>query len=140
MSKPTHQDAMLMLQIAQWSTSGGLGDASNWMWSDQFITDFAEFVKRYPSGSEGNRNAAKICSYFETLGVLWKHKLLNEDLLFDWVKAHQVWRRINPYALGMRQATGNPRVYENFEALANANVAHDAKTAKRTAKRKNPKE
>jgi hypothetical protein len=30
-------------------------------------------------------------------------------------------------------------VYENFEALANANVAHDAKLAKRTAKRKNPK-
>ena len=139
MSKPTYQDATLMLQIAEWSTVAGLGDASNWMWSDQFITDFAEFAKRYPRGSEGNRNAAKICSYFETLGVLWKHGLLNEDLLFDWVKAHMVWQRINSFVLGMRRETGNPRVYENFETLANANVAHDTKLAKRATKGKKPK-
>ena len=128
-----------MLQLAQWGAVTGLAEATNWLWSDQFIPDYAEFVNKYPFGSEGTLNAAKVCGYFETLATLWKHDLLNEELLFDWLAVSAVWDRIKGYALGVRQAAGNPRLYENFEALAKADIARDAKAARRTTGAKRSK-
>jgi hypothetical protein len=139
MAKATYQDAMLMLQMAQWGAASGVQEATNWLWSDQFVPDYAEFVQKYPFGSDGALMASKICGYFETLGTLYKHGLFNEDLLFDWLAVSAVWERIKGVALGVRQQAGNPRLYENFEALANANAAYDAKPPKRPAKARRQK-
>lgn len=132
MAKPTHQDATLMIQLAQWATASGLSEAQGWMWSDQFTPDYAEFTKQFPPDTEGSIKVMKICTYLETLGTLWKHGLLNEELIFDWVAVSMVWERIKNIPLGLRQDFGNPRLFENFEALAKANAAYDAKPAKRT--------
>ena len=32
-----------------------------------------------------------------------------------------VWDRIEGFALGVREQVGNPKIYENFEAMAKAN-------------------
>ncbi len=139
MAKATYQDAMLMLQLAQWGAASGFPEATNWLWSDQFVLDYADFVKKYPIGSDGSLSASKICGYFETLGTLYKHGLFNEDLLFDWLAVSMVWERIKGFALGVRQEAHNARLYENFEALAKANAAYDAKPPKRPAKAKRQK-
>ena len=120
MTKPNYQDATLMLQLAQWGAALGLNEAMNWMWSDQFVPDYAEFVKKYPRGSEGFAITSKICSVFETIGTLYKHGLFNEELLFDWLAIGLVWDRIKGFALGEREQTGEPRINENFEAMAKA--------------------
>jgi hypothetical protein len=109
-----------MLQLAQWWATSGQNEAMNWMWSDQFIADYAEFVKKYPPGSEGFANASKICGWLETVGTLYKHELFNEELLFDWLTISLVWDRIKGFALGVREQSGEPRMYENFEAMAKA--------------------
>lgn len=134
MPKPTHEDALLMLQLAQWGAVSGLAEATNWMWSDQFIVDFAEFTKKYPTGSNEARYANQICGYYETLGTLYKHGLLNEDLLFDWLAVPLVWNRIKGFALGVRQTVGEPRLYENFEAMANAQVAYQNRPTRRSTR------
>lgn len=139
MAKPTYQDASLMLQLAQWGAVSGTQEAFGWMWSDQFTPDYAEFRKQYPPGTEGGIKLMKICGYYETLGTLWKHGLLNEELIFDWIAVSMVWERVKNIPLGLRQDAGNPRLYENFEALAKADVAHDAKPARRAAKAKSSK-
>ena len=136
MTKPSYRDATLMLQLAQMHSTLGVQDAMNWLWSDQFATDYTEFSRKYPRGSEEQLMVSKIVGYFETLGTLYKHGLFNEDLLFDWLAVSMVWDRIKGYALGVRQAVGNPGMYENFEAMANANVAHAAKPTRRVAKRR----
>jgi hypothetical protein len=92
----------------------------NWLWSDQFISDYAEFVKKYPLGSKENIKASKICGHYETIGTLWKHGLINQDLLFDWLSVAAVWDRIKGFAIGVRQEAKEPRLYENFEAMAKA--------------------
>jgi len=120
MAKPTYQDATLMLQLARWGAALGLSEAVNWMWSDEFVPDYAEFVEKYPPGSEGYGNASKIGGWHETLGTLYKHGLFNEELLFDWLAVGLVWDRIKGFALGVREQTGEPRIYENFEAMAKA--------------------
>ena len=80
MAKPNYQDATLMLQLAQQGAALGQNEAMNWMWSDQFVPDYAEFVKKYPRGSEGFASASKIYGVFETIGTLINNKLIkNRD-------------------------------------------------------------
>jgi hypothetical protein len=120
MAKPTYQDATLMLQLAQWGAALGLPEAVNWMWSDQFVTDYAGFVEKYPAGSQGSVYASKICTWYETIGTLYKQGLFSGELLFDWLAVSLVWDRIKGYALGVREQSGEPRMMENFEAMAKA--------------------
>ena len=51
MSKPTKDDANLMIQLMRWGAAEGLQDAMNWIWSDEFISDYDEFIAKYPRGS-----------------------------------------------------------------------------------------
>jgi hypothetical protein len=118
MVKPTHKDAELMLQIAQWNSMSGVPEAMNWLWSDEFVSDYTAFVKKYPPGSDGYLKASRICGAFETIGTLYKNNLLNKELLFDWIAVAMVWKRIKGFALGARQEAGEPRLYENFEMMA----------------------
>ena len=120
MSKPSHQDALIMLQCAQWNALTGVQEAMNWMYSDEFELDYAKFKDKFPPGSEGYARANKICGWYETIGTLSKHGLFNEELLFDWLYIRGSWERIKGFALGVREEVGNPHIYENFEALANA--------------------
>ena len=45
---------------------------------------------------------------------------MNEKLISVWLAVGMVWDRIKNYALGIREQSGNPRIYEHFEALAKA--------------------
>ena len=42
------------------------------------------------------------------------------QILFDWMAIDLVWDRIKGFAFGVREQTGEPRIYENFEAMAKA--------------------
>ena len=130
MAKPTYQDARIVLELMEYNAAAGLSEAMNWLWSDQFVPEYAEFNRKYPLGSKGNIDAMKILGYFETIGTFWKHRLINEDLLFDWLAVEMVWDRIKGFALGTRQEAKEPRLYENFEAVAKAAKDWSAKTAK----------
>ena len=120
MPNPTYQDADLLIKMARWSTELGLPDIVNWIWSDDFIIDYDEFVKKYPQGSKEFSKVMDFLNWNETLGTLYKNGLFNEELLFDWLLIGPHWKRIEGIALGQRKARGNPRIYENFEAMAKA--------------------
>ncbi len=137
MTKPTYQDAMLLLQLVQWGATIGMGEASSWVWSGHFIPDYTEFVKKYPRGSKEFLHASTICAYWETVGTFFKHGLLSEVLLFDWAGIAFAWDRVKGYVLGKRQEEDNLRLYENFEAMAEANVAYDAERIKGIGKVEN---
>ena len=85
MSKPTKDDANLMIQLMRWGAAEGLQDAMNWIWSDEFISDYDEFIAKYPRGSKEYGYATKVCGWFESIGTLYKQNLLNGELLFDWL-------------------------------------------------------
>jgi hypothetical protein len=123
MAKPTHEDALLLIQLSQWAASLGLAEVSNWMWSDQFVPDGDAFAAQYPFGSEGSRKLLSLGTYFETLGTLWKNGLFNEALLFDWIAVDMVWNRVKGPLLHGRRMSGNQALWENFEALAKAQAA-----------------
>jgi len=129
MAKPTYDDANLMLQLVRsWPA-----DATDWMWSDEFVPDHKEFEARYAHNAEAFGKVRAVLGWYETIGTLHKHGLLNEDLLFDWLAVDMTWERMKSHALDMRAESGNPRIYENFEAMARANRtwagAQDSKVA-----------
>ena len=118
--KPTFQDAQIILQIAQLAANNGIHSAMNWLWSDDFNPDYAEFIKVHPHGSDGYGKARLVAVHYETIGTLWKNKLINEDLLFDWLSVTAVWERLRSLVLAERKAFGIAALGENFQKMARA--------------------
>lgn len=127
MERPTHDDAIVLIQLAQYAASSGIQEAITWMWSEEFPVEDVGFLEKCPLGSEGHLKAYKICAYFEMIGTLHKHRLLNEELLFDWLAVSLVWDKIKRFSLEMRLMTSEPRLFENFEAMARADREHGAR-------------
>ena len=129
MAKPTHEDANLMLQLVRsWPV-----EATDWIWSGEFIPDYKEFAEKRTEGGEEYAYVRAVLNWYETIGTLHKHGLLSEDLLFDWLAIDLTWDRMRSHALGSREEIGNPHMYENFEAMANAQRAWAASRDGRVA-------
>jgi hypothetical protein len=136
MAKPTYQDATLMVQLAQVAALRDLGKATEWLWSDQFIPDYTAFVQKYPHGSEEYGKVRTIAVHYEMIATLWKHGLIHEDLLFDWIWVTGLWDRMQGFVLGTRQEAGEPSLGENFEAMAKAQPEWKAKRTAKAERRK----
>jgi hypothetical protein len=136
MAKPTQQDAQVMLQLATWYTESHVGEAINWARSDEFTGDYAEFAKRFPNGTEGRLLLNRILGYYETVGTLWKNRLINEDLLFDWLWVPAGWDLVKGIAIGMRAELANVGLWENFEAMAERERAVAAKAELKSSPKK----
>ena len=112
MAPPTHEDAQLLVQLAQWGTALGLDDAMAQVFADGFDPDAAD-VMTDPA-------VRKILVFGESIGTLTKHGLLSELLVTDWLWVEGLWSRVGPAARRQREKHGEPRLYENFEGLAQA--------------------
>lgn len=123
MPQPTYQDATLLVQLSQLAAMNGISEASNFMWSDKFIPEYNKFNQKFPPGSHESGLLRRIAVHYETVGTLWKHGLINEDLLFDQLYVRGIWERIRGHVLGAREEIGEPALGENFEAMALADDA-----------------
>ena len=118
MADATTDDAQLVVQLAQLGTQMAPANARGWIWSEDFVSDPDEFWEKYPPGSVEFGYVSGLASWYETVGSLWKHGLLNEELLFDWLYVSGVWERLKPILVAMRSST--PLLWENFEKMAEA--------------------
>ena len=67
----------------------------------------------------GDANVRTVLQFGESVATLTKHNLLSAELVNDWLWVSGLWSRVGPAALRARENYGEPRLYENFEALAN---------------------
>ena len=118
MGTPSYQDANLMLKFLQWGSTSGVDEALNWLWSENFEDNYSQFEKKYPPGSKQYGYATKACGWYEAIGTLYKQGLFNEKLLFDWLAVRVRWNHLENFAKGLREKMGEPKMYENFEAMA----------------------
>ena len=120
MAKPTQTDAEMLLRLAQLQAHLNLSEAFGYIYSDEFPADFAEFRRKYPRGSRSQEAGLvhRLLGWYETVGTLYRNGLLNEDLLFDWLAITGAWDRVKGFALGLREESGEPRLWENFEHMA----------------------
>jgi hypothetical protein len=111
-----HRDSGVLTEIATWYLSAGMPAALGWLWEQgPGMTDLAT---QHPPGSHGDATATKICAYFDTLGVFCRQGLVSESLLVDWLNVAPVWDRLKSYVQTQRDRTGDPSLWNGFEALA----------------------
>ncbi len=104
-------DGVLMIQLAQWAAISGIQDALSVVFSPDFDPDTAE-----PQDDP----VRKVLLWGETIGTLTKNGLLSEELVLDWLWVAGLWSKVGKAALASREHFGQPKLYENFEALAKA--------------------
>ena len=110
MASPTSDDAQLMIQIAQWGTSLGVQEAMPRIFADDFDPETADAMS--------DQAVRTMLMFGESIGTLTKNDLLSVELVRDWLWVEGIWSRVGPAALKQRDKFGEPRLYENFEALA----------------------
>jgi hypothetical protein len=109
MAPPTQQDAQLMVQLMQWGTSMGLQKHMATLMDPSFDAETANPFE--PA-------VTTVLSFGEAVSTLVKKQLLSDELVYDWLWMQGMWAKVAPAAHRAREATGEPRLYENFEALA----------------------
>ena len=114
----TYDDAQVMLRCGALFQEMNLGATSTWVFSEDFPTNYTEFIAAHPAGSERFGELMRYAGFHETVATLWKHKLFDEDLLLDWMLVP--WRSVSGVLLGIRETIGVLRMWENFEALGAA--------------------
>jgi hypothetical protein len=110
MASPTRDDAQLMIQIAQWGTSLGVQEAMPRIFADDFDAEAADAMS--------DQAVRTMLMFGESIGTLTKNDLLSVELVRDWLWVEGIWSRVGPAALKQRDKFGEPRLFENFEALA----------------------
>lgn len=105
----THEDATLIVQLVRWGNEMGMDEAAHEVFSETYDPQTA---------SAENAAVRKLLGFGETVGTLVKHDLLDRELVLDLWWMSGLWARVGPPALAQRQHFGEPRLYENFEALA----------------------
>lgn len=105
----THEDAQLIVQLVRWGNEMGMDEAAHEVFSESFDPATA---------SSDNAAVRKLLGFGETVGTLVKHNVLDRGLVLDLWWVDGLWARVGPSAMAQRQKFGEPRLYENFEALA----------------------
>lgn len=118
---PTTEDAKLLIELLKLSMTEERRKAFEWFmmeFSKKELKDYVEFKRLYPDGSDGQRYVGNIMGWFELVGALVEHGVLNEDLFFD-VSAPPrfFWEPLKPIIYGTRGEMKEPRIGENFELL-----------------------
>jgi hypothetical protein len=110
----TYDDAALVVQLVRWGTELGLSDAVHTLLSEAFDPSVA---------STNDVAVRKVLEFGEVVGTLVKQNVLNKDLVLDLWWAAGAWGRVKIAAEHERERLGEPRLHENFEALAEASNA-----------------
>jgi hypothetical protein len=110
----SHEDAVLLVQLFRWGTELGIESASKAVLSESFDPKTA---------SVNDESVAKLLEFGEGVGTLCKHSLLDRALVHDTWAITLAWTRLEPAARRQRERINEPRLYENFEALATSELA-----------------
>src|SRR5262249_35436564 len=98
----THDDAVLMLELAKWGSMIGLADASRALFADGFEPDAVEVT---------DPHVQAMLQFGETVGTLVKNGLLDRDLVYDWLWVAGTWAKVAPAAKRAREKAGVPQLY-----------------------------
>jgi hypothetical protein len=117
----TADDARLIVEFSRWALEWGFHEANAWTRGHaEMLTDYEVFVTAYPPGTVEHRHPFTVLGYFENLGLFFKHHVIDEDLLLDWLDFTSPWQQFEKFVQSQRELRGQPALWENFEALATA--------------------
>ena len=105
----SHEDAHLVIQISRWGTEMGLEEATQVIFSDGFDPSTA---------STKDPAVRRVLTFAEVVGTLVKQGVLDRGLVLDLWWMSGLWSRLASAAMRERERLGEPRLFENIQALA----------------------
>jgi hypothetical protein len=105
----SYDDANLVMQIVRWGTEMGLADAVQSVLADDFDPETA---------GPDDPAVQKVLNFGEVVGTFVKQGVLDRGLVMDMWWMEGLWARVGGAAERLREHLGEPRLSENFEALA----------------------
>jgi hypothetical protein len=105
----THDDALLVVELAKLAAMSGVSEAARVIFADDFDPEAVE---------ANDPHVRTVLGFNETVATLVKNDLLDRDLVYDWLWVAGAWDRVGPAAKRAREKAGVSNLYENFEALA----------------------
>jgi hypothetical protein len=115
---PSRDDATALIQLANLHAQLQVSAGLDVLWRADFPTDPYTIDAWFAPGTDGRRGLEAVLVWFQAVGTLVKHRLLDADLCRDWARADLVWARIGPMAIAERARTGDETMWANFELLA----------------------
>jgi hypothetical protein len=76
---------------------------------------FEQLLEKYPRGSDEYESFGQMMIFWETIGSLIKHGLINEDLAFDTFLDAPPWKKVENAFISLRQEEGAEQEGENLE-------------------------
>lgn len=114
----TREDAQLLVQLNTAYVVSGGDRGLTLLQMFETPPTLAQLRKRHAPGSAEYQQISNFLFACETLATFVKHDLINEELVFDLYAVAGAWRRCEKLVKGLRREAGEPRLMENFEALA----------------------
>jgi hypothetical protein len=94
--------------------------ARNWAWGHALLHLMNDDFDPESANATRDRLVITVLQFGESVATLVKNDLLDRGLVNDWLWIEGIWSRVGPAARRLREKHGEPRLYENFESLAQA--------------------
>ena len=106
---------MMLLEVMSTYLSDPMKEARRFWRTIPDGLGFEELLKEHPRGSEEFEQISQMMIFWETVGSLLKHGLLNEELAFDSFLDAPPWRKVERFFKERRKKENNPLEGENIE-------------------------
>ena len=120
---PSRDDATALVQLVHLHAQLQVSDGLDVLWRPDFPNDPYTIDAWYPPGTDGRRGLESVLVWFQTVGTLVKHGLLDSSIARDIARADLVWARIGPMAVAERGRTGDDEMWSGFQLLARLHAA-----------------
>jgi len=119
LSKPTHEQAQLHLQVYDLRREAKLRQARDWFFKNYFANNLDEAMKIAGPMTENGALFMQVISYWENACALLNYGLLHEDLFFSTSgEFYGVWERVKPIIDEGRKKFVNQLFAANLEEAA----------------------
>ena len=118
-TKPTHEQAQLLLQVYDLRREARLRQARDWFQQNYKADTFEEAMSKAPFGSEQGTFVGMVLGYWEQACALLNHGLLHEDLFFETSgEFFGVWEALKPVVPEFREKFVDANLLANLEKAA----------------------
>jgi len=122
-TKPTYQDADLILRLYEMRRETRMREARRWFATHFKVKTMDELNVACPPGSEPNASYRMLTSYWEMVASFVTGGVLNQELFFQSNREFLfVWERIRDLAPEYRKAVSSPIEWSNLETVSSAYV------------------
>lgn len=117
----------MLLRLLEMYIAPPMAEARNFLRTVPDGRTFAELREEHPPGTREFQYIDTVLCFWETMGSLIKHGLLNEELAYDTFLDAPPWPKLEAAARSLRAERNNELELENLESMHRRAAAYIAR-------------